>query len=136
MGLLIFKVTPELKAIMEHTMNADEWRGTYGVELDQSVVLVHDEGVYLMSAGTPGLMKNPDDKESTRHLVVHAEGCNPEDEDHWDTSRRLVGGDDFAELLPADGFNRMIAEGHEVIGLEVLPDSITIMEVTTHANAN
>lgn len=61
-----------------------------------AVLLVHDDGVYLMSNGEPR-----DIREGERSFVVYAKGCDPQkDANHWDCSRDLVGGDDFAETLP------------------------------------
>ena len=57
-----------------------------------AILFVHDSGVYLMSnnrvRGQP---------------VAYAAGCNPNIgtfEDWYQTSRELVGGDDFVEILP------------------------------------
>lgn len=58
------------------------------------LLLVHDQGIYIMSMSQPvGARK-----------IVYAEGCNPEtDPNWWDTSRRLVGGDDFGEPFATAG---------------------------------
>jgi hypothetical protein len=73
-----------------------------------AVLLVHDQGVYLMSNGRPRDIVAPDSedrkdksKDEGRSYVAYAEGCNPDtDEEWWDTARALVGGDDFGETLP------------------------------------
>lgn len=58
------------------------------------LLLVHDQGVYIMSAQQP----------VGKRTIVYAEGCNPEnDADWWETSRRLVGGDDFGEEFATAG---------------------------------
>jgi hypothetical protein len=66
-----------------------------------AVILVHDEGVYLMSNGTP---HDPADLTTPDHkrFCAYALNCHPErdGDDCWDNSRELVGGDDFAETLP------------------------------------
>ena len=54
------------------------------------VVLVGDEGVYLMSF---------DDREHPR-TIVYAAGCDPgKDEDWYGNKRRLYGGDDGADVV-------------------------------------
>lgn len=60
------------------------------------LLFVHDRGIYLMSNGIP---RDLDAVQSGSH-VVYAQYCNPhEDEDWYDNSRELVGGDDFAEVI-------------------------------------
>jgi hypothetical protein len=54
-------------------------------------LLVHDEGVYLMP-----VYESPVDSP----MLAFAEGCNPRtDEDYYERSRELVGGDDFGERI-------------------------------------
>lgn len=59
-------------------------------EAQPGLILVKDQGVYLMSNGEPGLLKTGT---KSSHVVVYAEGHNPDvdDFDDW-----YVGGDDFA----------------------------------------
>ena len=53
-----FKVTPKLKAIVAHSMSAKKWQGTYGSKVSEpTLYVVKDQGVYLMSAGVPGLLE-------------------------------------------------------------------------------
>lgn len=55
---------------------------------DSELQLVHDQGVYIMSFMQP----------VGQRTIIYAEGCHPEkDTDWWETSRRLVGDDDFGE---------------------------------------
>ena len=52
------------------------------------VILVHDQGVYLM----------PDRNQPAGKRIAYARGCDPRlDNDWYDRSRELVGGDDFGE---------------------------------------
>ena len=61
------------------------------------LLLVHDTGVYLMSNGIPRYF----DESGNKSYVVYAEHCHPDnDEEYRETSRELVGGDDFVETLP------------------------------------
>jgi hypothetical protein len=90
------------------------------------LVLVHDEGVYLMSGGLPGL-KAKNGKTSESQAVVYARGCNPrKNKDCWDHSRELVGGDDFAEILDARGIAKIIKDGAIRLFIELSAESITV----------
>lgn len=61
-----------------------------------AVILVHDQGVYLMSNGRPR-----DIVEGETSFAAYARSCDPrKDGEWWDAARNLVGGDDFAETLP------------------------------------
>lgn len=106
---LIFAAA-DVRRLVEHTLRAPE-QAEYMVDFDgktgqaimakpeaPAVILVHDQGVYLMSNGTPpDLLKEGE----PRRYCAYAEGCHPEkNDDWWDTARDLVGGDDFAETLP------------------------------------
>lgn len=60
------------------------------------LLFVHDRGVYLMSNGIPRDL----DAVGTGSHVVYAQHCNPNEDDEWyENSRELVGGDDFAEVI-------------------------------------
>jgi hypothetical protein len=101
MPRLIFQAA-DVRRIVEHSLAAPQQRPMAYTENDPvaapSVLLVHDQGVYLMSNGTPGDII---DTERNQHFVAYAKGCHPaKDDDWWDTARDLVGGDDFAETLP------------------------------------
>lgn len=94
--------------------------GLYEYEsIDQSKVkpslqLVHDDGIYLMSSGSPMM-----DKETR---CAYAKGYNPgKDGDVWDKCRAAVGGDDFVESLPITDFVKILA----VPGLHSLFISVT-----------
>lgn len=109
MSRLIFNAD-EVRRIVEHSINApeqrkqlvdfdDNGRGLYADVAVPSVILVHDDGVYLMSNGTPRDIEDP--AEGVRSFCAYAKDCNPhKDADWWDRSRELVGGDDFSEVLP------------------------------------
>lgn len=108
MSQLIFKAA-DVRRVVEHSINApeqapqttgyDDTTGNMITEavMDPAILLVHDDGVYLMSNGKPR-----DVVQSGRSYTAHAKGCDPgKDKDTWwDTSRDLVGGDDFSETLP------------------------------------
>jgi hypothetical protein len=97
MGLCVFK-TDEIKRCIEHTLASTTWNTETGVEPQPGVFFVHDQGVYLMSNGYPRDLL-PGDK----CYVAYAQDCCPEkDQDWWENSRALVGGDDFGETLPVN----------------------------------
>ena len=105
-------------------------RPQYAVPTEPSVLLVHDEGVYLMSNGTP-----PDLLEGTiedgRRFVAYAEGCHPiRDSDSYDAARDLVGGDDFSEVLPwAKGILRYAEHGATHIVVRVTSRQVALSAV-------
>ena len=90
----VFKVS-EIKKIVEHALAAPQHRQSWHGDEKAAILFVHDQGVYCMSNGLPGLVG-----ENGKNFVAYAENCNPEvDADWWENSRRLVGGDDFAEVF-------------------------------------
>jgi hypothetical protein len=67
--------------------------------------LVGDQGVYLMSNGDPGLPSDDPKAGQGGQFVVYADQINPLTMafDHWyQVKRRVFGGDDGVETLPAD----------------------------------
>jgi len=121
---LIFNAT-DVRRVAEHSLNAPKQATTWdGVEVAMpSVLLVHDQGVYLMSNGEPADMIT----ERSRY-VAYAHGCHPDTDNNWyDTARELVGGSDFAELLPwAADISALIETGVERIVIDFGDDSITL----------
>lgn len=98
MGQCRFK-TSELKRCVAHALRSTEWSMGWGEQIPQpALFFVHDSGVYLMSNGKPRDMSD-----ETRSYCAYAKGCRPGiDNDAYETARRLVGGDDFAETLVID----------------------------------
>jgi hypothetical protein len=108
MAKLVFNVE-EVRNIYDHAKAAlkhsapiidyvgPKYEAVYG-PAEPALYLVHDQGVYLMSAGLPAQCVK---KGEPRQVVAYAKGCNPDkDEDWWENSNYLVGGDDFGELVP------------------------------------
>jgi len=117
MGRLVFSAA-EVKPILDHTLTAPKQGEVYGRTFTEpQVLLVHDEGVYLMSNGEPR-QENPD-KRDTLLLVAYALGCDPRKGDCWDFCRELVGGDDFGEPLPAAWFVEPCNTPHALIEITV-----------------
>lgn len=111
MSKLVFKAS-EVTRISEHA-----------ILTEGQVLLVRDQGIYLMSNGKP-----LDKVEGDSSYVVYALGCNPNTDAEWyDTASDLVGGDDFAEALPfAEAINDQIENGADEITIIVTNNSIKL----------
>ena len=100
----------KLRKIIKHTtIHKDSCSLAYtgGDEKDpDTVYIVKDDGCYIMACTDPPLKLEPDNPDNPRHLVAYAEGAGPDDD--W------IGGDDFAENLPADWFRRAINGGKSI----------------------
>lgn len=95
-----------------------------------AILLVHDQGVYIMSNGQPGdpLEGKPKGRHFSRY-VAYAQGCDPRTDAGWyDTARALVGGDDFGECLPwAADIKALIDAGEQQIIVKMTPDSLELL---------
>jgi hypothetical protein len=87
MARLTFKAA-EVKRVVDHALASSA-----------GMLLVHDQGVYLMSRGDPPDLLKPD---KPGRYVAYARGLSPADDNWWEKAREAVGGDDFAESLPLD----------------------------------
>ena len=134
MTRIVFKAADVLR-VVEHTLNATAHAPEL-VKYDDDfkpitkpgkpgVILVHDQGVYLMSNGEPR-----DILRGEHSYVAYALGCNPEtDGDWWETARALVGGDDFGETLPwAEDIMQQIEAGSDEIAFEFSDDQIALRD--------
>jgi hypothetical protein len=113
MALLKFKTDDNLKQIVAHAKAGPEWKDTYGVKATGPTIwLVHDQGVYLMSAAKCG---NPIVEGKCQQRAAYAEGMNPDTDPCWyNTARDAVGGDDFAQPLPLDRWSEMLDQYKEI----------------------
>lgn len=100
MAKLVFSA-PEVRRIIEYGRGKKHPTEQYGtpIRAKEFIYLVHDEGVYIMS-GAEERFLTIDDAGKPKSIVAYAKGCSPKDPDYWDVSRDLVGGDDFAEIIP------------------------------------
>ena len=102
-----------VRKLADHSRGREHPDSLYGEPLPfkEYLYLVHDHGVYLMS-GAKDNLPNPAHEANPRaskSLVAYAQGCDPDrDEDAWDNSRDLVGGDDFGEPIGLDAFNAVL----------------------------
>ena len=119
MGKCVFQ-TKDVIRCAEHALAATNWDMCWETDTTEpgpGLLFVHDRGVYVMSNGKPADMES----EQTAY-VAFAERCNPNtDNDWWENSRELVGGDDFGEIVP--------------ITPEFLSDCIAFRELIIEVNA-
>jgi hypothetical protein len=141
MGICRFK-TSELKPLIEHAKAAAEFDMGYENMTDEeciaaglppitnrtprgpALLFVHDQGVYLMSNGEPRLLT----EDGKSNHVVYAEGCNPnigEFDDWYLTSKELVGGDDFVEILPIPDYWLSDCDRFETFDINATGSSIS-----------
>ena len=94
---LVFDNGEALRRLAIGTMKAEKFRIPYTDQdtSEKGVLLVKDEGIYLMNAYAGG---KPPNELGT---VVFADSFDPnKDEEVWERSRQAVGGDDFGEFVP------------------------------------
>lgn len=124
MGLCVFK-TADLVRCVTHALGSKKFRMPFSTAPPKPALLfVHDQGVYLMSNGLP-----PDLISSSppRSYTVYAEHCHPDrDENWWETSRALVGGDDFGEIIGVDASWLTRCHDFEELQIEVGHDNLDI----------
>lgn len=118
-----FKIA-DIKPLIDHATAApDHWHPMgYEKSKGPGLILVKDDGVYLMSNGTPGEMADGSvaekGKEGTRKVVYaekHGKGT-------W------VSGDDYAEWFSTKDFADL--DGVEAVIFDVTSNSIKILMVT------
>lgn len=132
MAILEFDLQDVLKLCV-HAMQAREHSRGYEDLADPSgeahpgLILVGDQGVYLMSNGKPGLMKDDGDG----HVVAYARGMNPDVDDFdtwWSAKRATFGGDDGADYLP---WAKQIIEMNARRHMEKRPATKLLIELST-----
>jgi hypothetical protein len=118
----------EVRKLVAHSKGREHPNEFYGQPLDikEFLYLVHDSGVYLMS-GAKERLPDPDSKIPEASFVSYAKGCNPKtDEDCHETSRALVGGDDFGEPVGLDGLERVLSQQGKTFVITLSKRSIGI----------
>ena len=121
MGICIFK-TQDLKRVINHALQSKDWSMPWSEEKPQPAILfVHDQGVYCMSNGEPR------DLVGDSSFCVYAKGCDPaKDEDFYDESRFLVGGDDFAEILPVSQETLQLCDQFSEVEITVTSNELSM----------
>lgn len=145
------EAAPDRRVTLEQTVSAENWRddlpadrralldGEAGedgfafsarkedvdmAKIAPGLILVGDQGVYLMSNGVPGL---PVSKRGDN--VAYANEVNPitmEFDDWWDAKRASFGGDDGAEFMPADVIRAFLPPEGDLV-MEVTPNAISLI---------
>lgn len=129
------RLTFEGKSVLElltHAKAAPKHVSPYGLKPDPGpgLILVKDDGIYLMSNGEPGLPET-----ATTNKVVYALGYETlpftadgdELMERYDKIRNAVGGDDFAEFLSARSFDRLVATG--LVEIELTANQMRIFVI-------
>lgn len=118
-----------VERLLAHAKAASEHRSTFEQRppIGPGLILVGDQGVYLMSNGLP--MLKADDGEN--NFVVYADQINPETmqfDDWYEAKRAAFGGDDGAEPIPAASIEHSLVSGPgHPLGMELTPQNIGIM---------
>jgi len=108
-GAAVLELLAHAKAAPEHT-------SPYGLTPNPGpgLMLVKDDGIYLMSNGEPGLAGA-----QTINKIVYPRGYEAlpstaaveERSERYDKIRAAAGGDDFPEFLPAKSFDMLLPQG-------------------------
>lgn len=130
----------QIRPLVEHAKNAPEHRAPYeGHSADNPVglMLVGDQGVYLMSNGAPGFFKFPKEPKKGDQVVVYANEINPitmEFDDWWHNKQECFGGDDNVELISLDdNLERLLAACQKHLIIDLTPPDHTADESGTIA---
>lgn len=89
---------------------------------EATISLVHNQGVYLIA-------HSKIEESRPEESIVYAEGCDPSKDTDWqETSRALVGGDDFSQELPPEWFEALLVSDDKLISLSATKDTIKLIE--------
>lgn len=111
--------------LLDHAENAPTSSLCHGEDRRGGLLLVGDQGVYLMSNGVP-ILQRPG-APAGHSKVVYANGINPNtDEDWYDRKRATFGGDDGAEFIDAAAVRTLIKQFPDATHLDVALTPTTI----------
>lgn len=108
-GTLTWPVDENLRAVTSQA-----------VATKKPVKFVKDQGVYLLAFGK----KAPKDNK-----IAYAKGFDPEKvnfDDWYDKAHRICGGDDFAEDIPTEFLERIIARGCKTFSIKLTARSMNM----------
>ena len=109
-----------------------------GDEVPPAILLVKDDGVFLMSNGHPPLA---DPSAPDRAFVVYAEGYNPlKDSNVWSRARDAMGGDASVEAIAPGDVSRAVSAARAGYGggkvwISVSSEALVIHQIKPEANA-
>jgi hypothetical protein len=109
--------------LLAHSIASANHRKLYGRPETEApgLMLVGDQGVYLMSNGDPGLLN--DNPNGTKFKVAYAVECDPnklEFNEWWANKRASFGGDDGCEFISAES-------AADLVAIEMQSDSMKII---------
>lgn len=121
--MLKFPMNNTLRSIIEWSRNHPE-QTLYGEALpSSSLMLVKDQGVYLMAPTEPRQMLD-----HQQCVVAYAEGCDPrKNGDFYENARAECGGDDFCEAIPLQDLEGL--DSATEIQIELTEDAMTVFTV-------
>lgn len=123
MAKLIFD-TEAVRELAQHALAAPNHREHHGEAIGPHLLLVKDQGVYLMSGGIPHLAG-----ERNANKVVYAEGFDPfalNPGEVYDRARAALGGDDFAEALPREVLELIVEMPGPKVVIDMTEDSFEV----------
>lgn len=121
MNTLVFKMNDTLRSIIEHSRAHPDGQTVYGEPCPPSLMLVKDQGAYLMAPTNPRQLR----ENSESSVVVYAEGCDPSiNADFYETARAICGGDDFCEGIALADFPAI--DSATELFIELTEDSMTV----------
>lgn len=123
-----------LRPLWHHAKEATAHRESMSEQTGPALLLVKDEGIYLMSNGLPILATQKPAPNGSGMMecsqVAYAKGFDPYAEDRmdvWDRARDAVGGDDFSEPLGAEIWDRMLGNANvKRVVIDVTEDRLDI----------
>jgi hypothetical protein len=128
----------KVKTLLQHAAAAPASKALYDEPTGPGLWLVGDNGIYLMSNGSPPLLHPHQD---ARHVVAYARECDPTrmDFDDWRAVKNAsFGGDDGVEFLPLPDLQSAVAgsegAGVSVVMLDVTPQAISVLRARCRLN--
>lgn len=80
---------------------------------EATISLVHNQGVYLIA-------HSKIEESRPEESIVYAEGCDPSKDTDWqETSRALVGGDDFSQELPPEWLETLLVSDEQQLYIKI-----------------
>jgi hypothetical protein len=132
MTKLTFK-NKDIVRCVEHACKASDHSRGFGDTSPPrpSLILVKDDGIYIMSNGKPNDIVDWGDGD--RSFVAYAKGYEADRAGVWDLCRNAVGGDDFAEYIPLDtALCTDILEGSDLI-IKITSSSLSVLTEKTRS---
>ncbi|BAZ18892.1 hypothetical protein NIES4071_107770 (plasmid) [Calothrix sp. NIES-4071] len=122
----------DVQKLLEHTKNSEEHVAVYGDESTNQpgLLIVGDEGIYLISNGKPGLFRDGAFEQAIPEspaFVVYATECNPLTlpfEEWRRIKEESFGSDDGIDFLETDFIEAALLRPGEYIQLEVTEEGI------------